>query len=408
MKTEPLTPIPYRPDDEPLVCLKVNRYWLAVVHAAVYPMRYPEAWTGSFSENKQARQDVVTLLGLLLDERNCEDMSCCDGSDLIISVMHRVSPDDNSTLQASIDGGLTWHTDPADPRNAVVIPSTNNEGLSVEIARCDKAENIVQFFQAMVNAEASRTGTIIEIAFQILADLIALLLLPEGVGAAILVLIYPIANAVKQLGEEAYKAIFTETVWDAVRCAAYCTLPEHGNMTIQQWKEFAGRVSATVDGTAGPLSPAANLLYMIAATGYPGTLLATVTGTSNGADCSSCDCGTCDSSDMSAYQNTVPNELSIIDSHHVEVTSVFYAGSHRVMVCTGGHTLQADGGLTNVQHEAPCYIAYETVSGTVTISNASIDEKSFDERSFFFPSGNYTWMVELLGTAEFTVRFSIG
>ncbi len=290
MPEKPFAIVPVRPDDEPTVCVPINTDWIGWLIGMLYPYRYPEHWLGTLEENRQARQDVMTLLDILIDARDCAMAGCCDGSDLIITVLHRVDPSDGSTLQASIDGGTTWVQDPKDPRAQIVIPAPNPSVVSGGKTRCDRAENIVQFLQAWVADTANKTGTVLEIIAGIIATLLALLLLPEGIGGGLALFISAIAQAVKTLGHDAFLGLFTTEIWDAVRCAAYCSMDANGNMSKSQFLQFYQRVANNIPDGSGILGARQNLLFMIASMGYPGALLAAHIGTSDGADCSACDC----------------------------------------------------------------------------------------------------------------------
>lgn len=287
-KPKPMPTIPTRVDDAPLACIQVNEQWLAFVHAMVYPNVYPEAWEGTPQQVRQAQDDVALLYKMILEAIDCAMSGCCDGSDLVVSVINRVDPVNGSTLQSSVDGGGTWKTSPNDPRNQIVVPPPQVIGQAGFVARCDRAENIVQLYQTEVDHYAQQTGTLIQIASAIIADLLSLLLLPEGIGAALLVLVYPISQAIGQLGEELYRGLFTEEVWQAVRCAAYASLDDAGNMSTQQFSDFIHRLDVNIPGDPSPAGAKAQILYMVRATGYAGTLLGMYTGTSSGADCSSC------------------------------------------------------------------------------------------------------------------------
>lgn len=288
MPLEPFDIVPFRPDDEPTICVRLNVEWISWILGMIYPYRYPENWKGTLEENRQARKDVITLLGLFMSYEDCDmPNDCCNDTTIIYN---RISPLDGSTLERSFDGGITWQVSPDDPRNGIIIPPINIPGLPGQISKCDRAANAVQFLQDYVEGIADRTGSFVTILFEILADLIALLLLPTGVGASIVVLLIPVAQGLKQLGASAFRALFTTEVWEAVKCAMFCSLEDDGSLTRVGFALFTQKILELVPGDLHPLSAKTQLLGMVNAVGWIGMNLAMSTGSSSDAICDECDC----------------------------------------------------------------------------------------------------------------------
>lgn len=331
---------------------------------------------------------------------------CCCGSQT--NVQQRFNPD-TGVLEVSYDGGQTWETAPPeqDPRNAIVVfPDTLPDGDD-PAKKCAAANSIVKLYQ---NQEQQEYDELAGDAQR--ADLVAIILgilMLLGIlatGGLLNILSLAIAVLVANYDAATYAAFFTETFWQDLLCACYCHVANDGSFTQEDFHRVVTDMSMKYPINAMPGKWIYNYLQLAGAGGLSN---ASQLGLDAGLSCDDCNCAPCTSSDIDPYNPaTVDNPITVVDEQTFDVEGVDYSGSYRIMICTSGFTYAHDGNATNVQHPAQCYLSYEALTGNVNISNASHDMKSFDERAAFFPSGNFVWMVELLSTAPFTVRFTIG
>lgn len=331
---------------------------------------------------------------------------CCCGEQT--NVQQRFNPD-TGVLEVSYDGGQTWETAPPeqDPRNAILVyPDTLPDGDD-PAKKCAAANSIVKLYQ---NQEQQEYDELAGDAQR--ADLVAIILgilMVLGIlatGGLLNILSLAIAVLVANYDAATYAAFFTETFWQDLLCACYCHVANDGSFTQEDFHRVVTDMSMKYPINAMPGKWIYNYLQMAGAGGLSN---ASQLGLDAGLSCDDCNCAPCTSSDIDPYNAaTVNNVITIIDAATVETDAVFADGSYRVYICTSGFTLSHDGNATNVQHAAQCYISYEVTAGAVTVSNAAHDGQSYDERSVLFPSGDFVWMIELLGSAPFTVRFTIG
>lgn len=293
-KTPLLPPPPTHPDEPPFVCIEINQSWIPYVIGALRPMRYPEYWAGTLEENRTARKDANNLINQLAIAGNCMDDNCCPDVPSIVTILHQVSSD-GSTLEMSVDNGETWVQDNTDPRTQVV--STPAPIGSVASNKCEAADNMVQGLmelQVQVSNSASGTGSLQEIALEVITTILALLLLPPVGAAALLVIVFGLIKHFLALGKANYDALFTLENWDRVRCALYCNLEEDGKITTAGFIEAKRQIFTTVPGDNNPNGAAANIVDLMNMINIQGLNLFAYTYQGSGADCSSCECVECE------------------------------------------------------------------------------------------------------------------
>lgn len=283
------------PDDEPLVCIKLNAAWIPYIIGAIRPMKYPEYWAGTLEENRFARQCFALLVHQLSVIDGCEDdMSGCDCfEEIVTTILHRLSSD-GSTFELSVDGGETWVPDPADPRSSIPdVPSPNTPGSK---AKCDAADNIVQGLkeaQTIISDTASGEGSLQALAIEIVTALLALLLLPPAGVVLLVPLIIGIVRHFLSMGKAAYDALFTEERWDIVRCAFYCAVNDDGHLSAEGMQRAKNYIYSHIPGDNTPTGAAQNIVDVINFVGLAGLNLIAMTYQASGADCSDCECENC-------------------------------------------------------------------------------------------------------------------
>lgn len=293
-KYDPLPIVGAHPEDEPLICIQLNEHWIPYLIGLLWPAKFPEYWAGTLDENRNARRDVINLIAILEQSLECGDMSnpCCDGSDLTIVVMNRITLD--GRLEISIDGGQTWTSDPNDPANTVVTyPPPVTAGVS--LTKCDAASNGKQHIEdliAGIHENLVQGGTAFDIGIAIALVVVGILLTvlgsPEAIPAAekILLGIFGAVQAVITVGVEAFDAYWDSDARDKILCALYCNIQDDGTFTSDGYFRFLSQMKTTEVA-----SPALDIVMTsIKAVGLPGLNKFCAYGSSADADCSSCDC----------------------------------------------------------------------------------------------------------------------
>lgn len=291
---EPLPVITVHPEDEPLVCLQINEHWIPYIIGALWPMKFPEYWAGTLDENRNARRDAVNLIAIF--EQALEDCGmsngCCDGSDILITVLTRVTID--GKIQISIDNGATWHDNPKAPY--VTTPQlppyiATNPGTN----KCDVASNVWE--QMHVTAENFKTyyatlSTLKDILAAMVGALaeaiLAILDAPDAALSLIPAIIEWAKNAFTLTPEE-YNALFTEEAWNRMLCILYCNTPDDGSYEETDFLNILADC-ATIPGGDGFQTVGEIFKGMIKFWQVSGLNTIASTGTVHGADCSDCDC----------------------------------------------------------------------------------------------------------------------
>jgi hypothetical protein len=295
---QPFGIIPHRPNEEPLICLSVNKYWVAGLLGMLYPYRYPEAWLGTLEENRQARQDVMTILDMLIEAGEC-DMSDCNCVVTVI-IQHRVNPI-TLQLEISIDNGETWLPDPESYQNTgIQQPPLVTSGSGT---KCDAATNgkvHIEDFIAAASDNLATAGSVFEFAVAVMGVVLGIMLffISGGTLSTVAVeiittavgLIWGIAQAAFTLGQTAFDDYWTSDERDKILCALYCTIGDDGAFTDQQYANFISKW----DSLATP-SVAYNMVKQATlAGGKIGLNNICSYGGAAESDCSDCDCEVCD------------------------------------------------------------------------------------------------------------------
>lgn len=352
---DPLEPIPYRPADEPLICLKVNRNWLAFLIAVVYPNRYPEAWLGTLEENKQARLDVLELIDLIAQAEDCDNMAeCCEDKQRA----YRINPD-TGEIEVSYDGGVTYETAPGTIYSNAVEPAPL-AGEDGDVKRCEAANNVVDNLkdvQSGISSKLELTYTLFDFAVTILVEIIAIVLagITGGTLAALVVPLIPkiieIARSIFGLSSAAYDGLFTEIVWTTVRCIAYCHVGENGKFTAQAWTAVKNDLKQQLG--SGSTQAGANLAAMVDVWSLVGLNHAAAIGAGTEGNCDDCDCNGCDLTDWTVSAGT---EISRTSTEII---------AEAAEVSPGDWSVQLTAATDNT---CCCNMTYEILSGGVTIT----------------------------------------
>lgn len=290
-------PNPEHPDDPPYVCLKINKSWVSYLIGALAPLKYPEYWSGTLEENRQARWDTNNLIDQLMTAVECEDemvtVNCCCEDKVVIE---RVNP---ITLQIeiSIDGGETWGEKPGGLSTIVTeMPPPVTSGVSAN--KCEAAgngrahiEDLIQNVHDAKTGDLSLTDFIIAIATGIMG-LIALWLSAGALALAVVEIftaIFAAIHGVREMDIGAFDAYWTTDERHKILCALYCTIGEDGRFTSEQYSSFMSRWKA--DAVGGDAFE--GVYAQVQVIGRTGLNNLCAYGEGAGTDCSDCDCG-CD------------------------------------------------------------------------------------------------------------------
>lgn len=291
----PLPPVGAHPEDEPLVCLQINEQWIPYIIGALWPMKFPEFWAGTLDENRNVRRDAINLI--LIFEKAMEDCGmsngCCDGSDLLITVITRVTV--NGQIQISIDNGQTWHDSPTDPR--VTMPSLPPP-VGVNVAdKCNAASNALEAVKAYVEDISNRidTFTTLEtIVLEIAGAAMAAILVALGQDKLATMVEAAIQTAVALIGHSKaeWDAIWTQEAYDAVLCLFFCNITSDGTFTEQGWANCINQAMSKLPTTGAISGGVAYQIHeLLRIWGLNGLNRAAAIGAAATGDCSDCACG---------------------------------------------------------------------------------------------------------------------
>jgi len=249
---------------------------------------------------------------MLSSVEGCGDMTCCDGSDLTIVVMSRITID--GRLEISIDGGGVWTPSPNDPSSHVVeYPPPVDAGVSA--TKCDAASNGKQHYLDLI-AEVSNgfdtTATLLDF-LKLVADIVLDILLvflanPEGIPFvdALIEMLFGTVKAVYAAHKTAWDDYWTSDETDKILCALYCNISDDGRFTSDQYAAFVSKLKAD-------LTPSAQkdlFINIITSTGVEGVNKLCAYGSAADSDCSSCACGCLlsDWTEINSQPVTRPND----------------------------------------------------------------------------------------------------
>jgi hypothetical protein len=290
MPQPPLTPPPCHPDEPPFVCIQINTSWIPYIIGLLRPAKFPEYWSGTLDENRNARRDVQNLIDQFQVMESCEDMTnCC----LDLYIIQRVNVD-TGNVEISIDGGTTWQPAPGSLPTKIIEPAPPvTSGTSA--TKCDAATNAMEQVQGWIDH--------VTLAFDIAAGLVdfaiavasaildaILLILSEGAltaaEAQIIAIITGAITAIWEGGKAIFADYWTPEIKDDILCSLYCTIGEDGHFTDAQFAAFRQKISAKLPGGAAK----ALFLGFIGSVGRQGLNAMAASGNSALADCAHCAC----------------------------------------------------------------------------------------------------------------------
>lgn len=261
-------------------------------------------------------------------------MSCCDGNP-VFPEMQRLNPDGSYGLQVSEDGGATWQTDNTDPR--LTYPTQPPLPDSTPDLKCQAAWNVRKGFQDVVAALAGVldvTLTLFAISVAIAGVMIAFLLSPLEPLKLVPVVI-SLVNFLVGLTEEEFTAAFSDSDYEKLQCAAFCSMNDAGQIT--DLAGFVDKICANVDCDTIPgnafrlIAWACGLLFVNSMAGTPhGT---------NTYDCSECSCSDFCWENWKGNFTTETDPTTGTDAHgdYIAWQSLEVSGSdHRTRVSTDG------------------------------------------------------------------------
>lgn len=266
--------------------------WIGAVSGALLPMMHASEWVsfGGLSPDVVAAR-CEQMLFEFWDSSGCgEIMNCCED----VVRIKRIDPV-TGRPQISVDGGVTWQSDPNDTQNQIqLMPPIVKEGSSS--TKCDAATNASEHINELIEATGtnlSTASTVFALAVGIAEAILALFLILVSAGTltapvtAVATAIWAAATSLFNLGIEAYESYWTVDKKDAILCALYCNIGDNGQFTEEQYQSFRAKVKEQL-----PASPALDIVMTsINAGGATGLSQMASYGNAAEADCSSCDCG---------------------------------------------------------------------------------------------------------------------
>jgi len=299
-----LEPVLIDPRSEPLVCIPVNRAWIAILIGAINPLRYPEYWGGTLAENRQMRAYSRDLIESIMNFGECDvSNDCCVNITLIL---HRVDPI-TLQLQISIDNGATWMPDPNSIASQITeqVPPVTS-GMSG--TKCDAATNGKQHMEdwiAGVSTAFDTYGTFFEWGVQVLLIMAGIILWFLTAGAltvqeiAVIEAIAGALHAVFDAGKTIWDNYWISDNTDIILCAFYCNIGDEGSFDEGGYTGVISYLNRNL-----PANPAKILfLAFLGQIGRVGLNNACSYGNASEADCSSCTCDTCDLSTWTIYDD---------------------------------------------------------------------------------------------------------
>jgi len=353
---KPLPVPPKNPNDETLVCVQLNEDWIPYIIGILYPMKFHNYWGGTLEENRNARRSAQDLIDLFQSAKDCNDMGngCCDGTDLLVTVITRVSI--TGRMEISIDGGSTWQDNPRAPY--MLVPSyppylTTNPTAN----KCDVAKNVQEEllrlkdgFIPFIRTLTTIHDFLIEVC-KMLAESIAILLEAPAGLVELIPAIFDWAKHLYTKDPDVLEAEFTPEFWDDVLCMIYCNTPANG---IYQESDFDNIISQCVNLPGGVAYATAGeaIRGFIKFWQVQGLNAVAANGTSEGADCSACDCAcTAENYSIDGSWGTLVSRTPT----SITVSSVLFNGQHYAAVRV------ADGSPC-------CHITATPVSGTYSVN----------------------------------------
>lgn len=350
MPEKPLPPPPTHPDDPPFVCIPINPSWIPYIIGLLRPAKFPEYWSGTLDENRNARRDIQNLIYQFQTALECGEMvtNCC----VPLPAIYRIASDGTST-EISYDGGQTWGQNPYDPRLKEPIVT----GIpGVELLDCCNAagatKDAIKDRIEQIGAVNTQNLTFTEIAIIIIG--IILILIPVGVLQPefliwIIPMVISLVKALVGLGNEAFLAQFTPAVWDAVQCNAFCALGDECLWTPSTFAAFqALNMSQLPNG--GLFGVNTNIRDVVNVMGIAELNFAAIQGIGAEYDCSGCECG-CTANWTVITGNTVETGDNFVIVSSVDVPGI---GQYVEIRSSGDNDC--------------CLVRYELISGAIDVT----------------------------------------
>ncbi len=279
-------------DSEPTISICINKVWANRLIDQIWGLRYPEAWGGTLEENKHARAEIKNLINMLMEDKECGEMSgnCC----LELYIIQRVNVT-TGLLEISINNGVSWQPAPGSLPTMIVQPVPPvTSGVSA--TKCDAATNAMQHIDdwiTHVGTDFDTATTLVEFAALVVLAIVnaVLLILSEGALTAAELQIIGVISAALAAVWAGGKTLFVD-YWssdnkDKILCALFCTIGSDGSFTDGQFSEFWNKASADLPGGLAK----SLFLGFMSSIGSQGLSTMAATGASADADCSGCtDC----------------------------------------------------------------------------------------------------------------------
>lgn len=324
------TPIPGAHWNEaPCYCLQVNGEWLSHILGVLIALDQPDTWDGTKTEVEDARHQVNEIMACFMKGN---EMCCCGDSTPAQPILHRVTVD--GRLEVSYDGGLTWEPDPEDERlTAPALPPPVTSGESA--TKCDAATNGLEHLKdyvAAVSEQLAVAGVATTIAGAIATFIcVSVLLIAPETFPAIYPLLVAAATAAFSVGQSAFDAAFTNTVWDDMLCILYCHIEDDGHFTEGGFSAVLADIPVKITDSIANYQ----LREIIKGMGIEGLNNICSYGNAALSDCSACDCAC--SNNFTAAQGT-PLETPYYEGY-TSYQSVFNGEVNAIVITTAAESV---------------------------------------------------------------------
>lgn len=308
-------------DEAPCWVLCINEEWASHVLALLDELDQHDTWLGTDEEIDAARIQVNEFIACFMESGS---MCCCGGSNQTPAepVLHRATAD--GQLQVSYDGGLTWQTDPNDIRvTGTTLPAPVTSGQSA--TKCDAATNGLEHLKDAVAAVSEALGvgaTVVAVMSAIVTFIVSIMFGSPEVIPFLFPLVVALATAAFGVGQAAFDAAFTNTVWDAMLCILYCHIGADGHFTQSGFQAVLADIPLNIADSIASYQ----LGEIIKAMGLNGLNNICSYGNASLSDCAACACDTCGSDWVVGSRfNAGGDPIGTIDSFGIdEVTGRWY------------------------------------------------------------------------------------